>query len=309
MKTFRANVYGVEIEVKAKDRKSFENKLNRMRREAFSFNEHTQPTMQKISRLVYEMRPCEAIEHVMSLQCSNTRGLNCQLKEMVDGVESWISENREHIEIFARFVNGFNVRYIDQYSIAIDGLLNVNPDAEKRYFDSAITEDEKRIRIKVLAAIGVYIQNAFLKCSTEDNDAAAVGCHMFFLFRSFVQFASCSIHRKGIKHTERSQEGGKSTKSRKGYLALIRHVYPTFPQEKASAPAVWERIISSLLAAKRVTSYNGSKFYVERDVVGDGLEHVALREERGGKKYIPIKFNTFRAIYSKLESEHFQMEK
>lgn len=309
MKEFYAKLYEVELAVKANSQKSFENKLSKLRKEAFSSSEHSQPTMLKVSRLVYDMTPCEAIEHVMTMQCPGTEGLNCQLKEIADGVEAWLSENREHVEVFSRFVDGFRMTPIDEYRIAFDGLLNITPEAERRYLNCTAKEEEKRIRLKVLAALGVYTNNAFLRCSTQDNDAASVGCHMFFLFRSIVQFASCTLHRKGIRHTKLAQEGGRNTKSRDGYAALIQRVCSEFPEEELSAQMAWRKIIAHLLNSKRAMSYSGSKFFVLEDPTSADPYSFALREERAGKRYNPIKFNTFRSIFSRLKSSPQRMDK
>jgi len=309
VKEFHDNLYGVDIVGPAKNRKCFNRKISRMRAEAFSFNEYIQPSMLKISNLVYDMTPCQSISHIMSMRSGNVVGLNAQLKEMLDGVNSWLSENRAHLEIFARFVNGLKIINIDQCTIGIDGLLHINLEDEQRYLDNADDEEEKRMRLKILAAIGVIIQNEYLKSSTESNDAAAVGWHMFFLFRSFVQFASCATHRRGLSHSQRSKKGGEATKSREGYFALIKRVCPSLLDENISALIAWKRVISMLRNKKRAISCNGSKFYIEEDEANAGFEHVALREVRNGHSYIPIKFHTFRSIYGQVKKAFQQMKK
>jgi len=256
--------------------------------------------MRAFSAFIFEMLPSLAVQYVNDLRCGNFTGLDCFLREVMNGVHSWLYENRSELDIFIRLIPNASVKYIKEHKIEFEGISSINDNVESKYVSSTSSTTTINTRMKILASVDAIIQYELLNISHKEGNISTTGWTMFFLFRSLAQFSSRSLHIAGAGHINSSKRGGERTKPRAGMLALIQRACPGFPDHTLSARAVWDQILAIIESSNGKITCNGSTFIIINDELSF---EPSLQETRRGSRQVPIKFNTFRATYGKFKRE------
>lgn len=263
---------------------------------AFSGSELDNPRMLMLSLFYYHTAPLKVRQFFSGDQICIANKIAQFLHAAIDDTEEWLQlspiaiEERKHLNSITSICDDIN--WIEST------LSSLTSETELKFIEQAPEQADRKIRVKILAALDVQRSIAEMRAAERSHPAAYITSY-FFMLRSLVQFASYAAAIDGTH----SQLGRKTPKAPDycGYLVFIKRYFPDFPSSGDEPQYLWDKIKGIFHTDGLIITCNRYKMTLVRVHLAKGKHQEGLRQVSPAGKQKILGFKAFSDLLRKLK--------
>jgi len=225
--------------IAAMDEKELERAWQQAEKKAFSGCELENPRMFILSSFYYHTSPLKVLQYFGGEYIEQSNSIAKFLHDTIDDVQEWLTKSSDAIEAISKLRNTITRSHDNHELGAIQNIEDITHNIESMYISESADLADRKIRVKVLAALDVNRILDRMKHQTDKHPSMFIVSY-FLMLRSLVQFASYSA---AIDGTER-QLGRKQAKPGDygGYLAFLKRYFPDCDSRASKPQDLWNQI-------------------------------------------------------------------